>query len=90
MESQMNYVMQYIETLEKKGENAYLDIKAPVQAAHNEVIQNLFKDTVWATGCKSWYINSQGKNTILYPRLTLQFRKNLQQFDAQDFDFVAV
>lgn len=90
MESQMNYVMQYIETLEKKGKNTYLDIKAPVQAAHNEVIQNLFKDTVWATGCKSWYINSQGKNTILYPRLTLQFRKNLQQFDAQDFDFVAV
>lgn len=90
MESQMNYVMQYIETLEKKGKSAYFDIKAAIQSAHNTEIQHLFKDTVWASGCKSWYINSQGKNTILYPRLTLEFRKNLRKFNPQNFDFVSV
>lgn len=86
MESQMNYVIQYVETLMKKGEKAYLDVKPEIQQNYNTHLQSLFKDTVWASGCNSWYLNSEGKNTVLYPRLTLQFRKELKDFQLSDFE----
>ncbi len=91
MESQMNYVMQYIAAVENAavenaGENTYFDLKPEIQTAHNQHLQSLFKDTVWATeGCQSWYRNAQGLNTILYPRLTVQFRKDLKTFELNDF-----
>lgn len=88
MESQMNYVLDYLNVLEKSGEKAYLDVKPHVQAAHNEFVQNQFAGTVWASGCKSWYMNKFGRNTTLYPRLTVQFRKETQKIKVEDYSIV--
>ena len=81
IESQMNYIMQYIEYLEKGPGVMFLDLKNDVQDAYNERIQKQLQQTVWASGCKSWYVNARGKNTTLYPRLTLTFRKETKRFD---------
>ena len=41
------------------------------------------KRTVWsAGGCDSWYLDAHGKNTTLWPRSTLDFRRRLASFDA--------
>lgn len=80
MESQMNYIMQYIEYLEKSGEGSFLELKREVQQAYNERLQEQFKGTVWASGCQSWYMNRNGKNTTLYSRLTYTFRKETKKF----------
>lgn len=88
MEPQMNYVMDYLNILEKNGDNAYLDVKPTVQKLHNESVQNQFEGTVWASGCKSWYMNKNGRNTTLYPRLTVQFRKETQKVNLEDYSIV--
>ena len=88
MESQMNYVLDYLNVLEKSGEKAYLDVKPHVQEAHNEFVQNQFAGTVWASGCKSWYMNKFGRNTTLYPRLTVQFRKETQKINVEDYSIM--
>lgn len=85
MESQMNYIMDYLHLLEKQGENGFLDVRPEVQAQHNESLQAQFEGTVWSSGCKSWYMNAQGKNTTLYPRLTVQFRKELRKVDSGEY-----
>jgi cation diffusion facilitator CzcD-associated flavoprotein CzcO len=85
MESQMPYIMQYLEMIEKKGEKAYLDVKSEAQEAYNAKLQSKFKGTVWQTGCKSWYLNSQGKNTTLYPRLTLTYRREMKKLDKNNY-----
>lgn len=85
MESQMNYAMQFIEKLENEAENAFLDVSAEAQTAYNVEVQRLFKDTVWVSGCKSWYIDEKGRNTVLYPRLATHFRKNTQRFDGENY-----
>ncbi|MBK9460660.1 MAG: hypothetical protein IPN94_14835 [Sphingobacteriales bacterium] len=46
MESQMNYLMQYLEQLEKGGSNARLDLKPQVQTAYNQHLQQQFDGTV--------------------------------------------
>jgi cation diffusion facilitator CzcD-associated flavoprotein CzcO len=88
MEAQMNYVIDYISLLESQGGKAYLDVKPTIQRAYNETLQRQFEGTVWASGCKSWYINSNGKITTLYPRLLRQFRRETAQVDAGEYELV--
>jgi cation diffusion facilitator CzcD-associated flavoprotein CzcO len=90
IESQMNYILQYIEYQEKNQDTTYLDLKQEVQKAYNERIQNQLKHTVWASGCKSWYINANGKNTTLYPQLTVTFRKQTRKFDPGIYEKIKV
>lgn len=81
MEAQMNYIMQYLYYLEKSGEAAYLNVKEQEQQAYNQRLQGQFKGTVWTSGCKSWYINKEGKNTTFYPRLVTDLRKQMKKFN---------
>ena len=70
-----------MEGLNIKPDGVYVDVKAEVQQAFNERIQRQLERTVWASGCKSWYMNANGKNTTLYPGLTVTFRKETKKFD---------
>ena len=88
MESQMNYVMGYLAHLEKENWNSYLDVKPEVQQQYNVVLQRELKGTVWNSGCKSWYLNRAGKNTTVFPRLTVSFRKLTKRFDAAAYQLV--
>jgi cation diffusion facilitator CzcD-associated flavoprotein CzcO len=88
MESQMNYVMQYIHYLEKASKGSYLDVKESEQQYYNDTLQQQFKGTVWHSGCKSWYMNRAGKNTTLFPRLTQTFRKLTRRFNPSKFYLV--
>lgn len=85
MESQMPYILQYLDLLDEQGPNGFLDVKPEAQAAYNQALQAKFAGTVWATGCQSWYENSAGKNTILYPRLTRAFRKQMAHLDRENY-----
>ena len=88
MEAQMNYFMQYIDYLIASGSQGYLDVKEEVQQAYNYRIQQQFSGTVWASGCKSWYSNRQGKNTTLYPRLVDDFQKETKKFKPEEYQLV--
>lgn len=90
MESQMNYVMDYIEKLEKEDKNITINIKRSIQEKYNENIQRKFKNTVWASGCKSWYLDSNGRNTTLYPELTVKFRTELSKVNWSDYEIMTL
>ena len=88
MESQANYVMKYLELLEKTGDKGFLDLKPDVQENYNRFLHRNFQKTVWASGCNSWYLNAKGRNTTLYPRLTFNFRRETKRIDSHEYDFV--
>ncbi|MBE7172579.1 MAG: NAD(P)/FAD-dependent oxidoreductase, partial [Williamsia sp.] len=88
MESQMRYIMQYIACLEQAGTGSYLDLQEAVQESYNRNLQKDFKGTVWNAGCKSWYINRAGKNTTIFPRLSVRFRKLTRVFDVSKYRLV--
>ena len=87
MEAQANYIMGYTQLLEQNA-NAYLDVKLEIQREHNAQLQTQFVGTVWASGCKSWYINSSGKNTTLYPRLVQAFRNRTRGVNPLEYELV--
>jgi cation diffusion facilitator CzcD-associated flavoprotein CzcO len=85
MESQVNYILKYYEILKKLPLKNYLNIKPEVQRKYNERIQKELKNTAWASGCVSYYMNSEGKNTTLYPRLNTAFRKETANVNLEDY-----
>jgi cation diffusion facilitator CzcD-associated flavoprotein CzcO len=88
MESQMPYILQYIEKLENLADNAFLDVKSTAQANYNAILQKKFKGTVWAGDCGAWYSDSKGVNTTLYPRLIAAFRKEVAHFDVENYEII--
>jgi cation diffusion facilitator CzcD-associated flavoprotein CzcO len=90
MEAQMNYIMGYTELLEGSGEGTSLDLKPVVQQTYNARLQHLFDGTVWASGCQSWYMNSRGKITTLYPRLVDDFRVKTRRVNATEYERLRV
>ena len=87
MEAQMNYVMDVV-ALSETFQNAYLDLRPGVQREYNTSLQTQFKTTVWASGCQSWYLNSQGRNTTLYPRLVEHFRVRTLHAKRSEYELV--
>jgi cation diffusion facilitator CzcD-associated flavoprotein CzcO len=84
MESQMRYIVQYLEEITKDG-IAWLDVKREVQSLYNVKVQSRLAGTVWAAGCTSWYLNRNGSNAAIYPGLTWQYRRATAQLNANDY-----
>jgi cation diffusion facilitator CzcD-associated flavoprotein CzcO len=90
MEAQMNYITEYTKLLENSGDGAYLDLKPDVQRQYNARLQRLFNGTVWTSGCQSWYMNSRGRITTLYPRLVDDFRIKTRRVNSSEYEVIRV
>ncbi|GAB3885453.1 flavin-containing monooxygenase [Spirosoma agri] len=88
IESQVNYLLDYLSQLDRADEGAFLDVKPEAQQRFNANIQQKMAGTVWASGCKSWYLDAQGRNATLWPSLTVSYRKATRQIDPADYEVV--
>lgn len=88
MESQMNYLTQYLQHLRSLPAGQGLDLKSAVLRGYSERLQQQFNGTVWTSGCQSWYLNADGKNNTLYPRLNTHFRRETRRFLPQEYRVV--
>jgi hypothetical protein len=62
---------------------AEFDVLPEVQAAYNEEVQERLAQTVWNTGgCASWYFDRNGRNSIMWPGYTFEYRRRTKRFDA--------
>jgi cyclohexanone monooxygenase len=84
IESGVAYVMDAIK-LFRSNHWRSVEVKAEVQAVYNVDIQERLKGTVWATGCKSWYLDHNGKNTTLWPGFTFAYRRMTRHFDVENY-----
>ena len=56
-----------------------------MQAAYNTLLQRRMRKTVWMTGCSSWYLAANGRNTTLWPGFTWEYRLRTRRFDAANY-----
>ncbi len=85
IESQVAYVLDAVKQMKANAWGA-VDVKPQRQAAFNADLQQKLQRAIWSSGgCKSWYVNEQGRNTTLWPGFTFKFRQALKQFDAADY-----
>lgn len=81
IESQINYVMDALRLLDRKRAGL-MEVRANAQAAFNTELQAQVATSVWNTGgCKSWYLNGEGRNTALWPGYTFVYRRRTRKVD---------
>ncbi|MFZ3194210.1 MAG: NAD(P)/FAD-dependent oxidoreductase [Moraxellaceae bacterium] len=85
-EAQLDYIVDGLQKI-KAQEIAALTIKPTVLRKHNERVQKHLKTTVFNSGgCKSYYLDANGRNFAAWPWSLDALRKRLVQLDLQDYD----
>ena len=87
IESQLSYVLGALRHMERNG-LAAIDVRREVQDAYNAEIQARMPGTVWMSGCASWYIDENGRNTTIWPDFTWKFRRRTAAFDPAQYEVI--
>jgi cation diffusion facilitator CzcD-associated flavoprotein CzcO len=84
IESGAAYVLDAIKALRGRALHS-VDVKPAVQEAYNRKLQRRLKGTVWSSGCRSWYLDRNGKNVTLWPGFTFVYRWITRRFDIASY-----
>lgn len=85
IESQLNYIVDYIKALDRLGVAA-LDPRPDAQKTWCDEIERRLAPSVWNTGgCASWYLNAAGRNPTLWPGSTIRFRRVTRSVDVAEY-----
>jgi cation diffusion facilitator CzcD-associated flavoprotein CzcO len=88
IEAQIEYVMKALEAIDRQR-LAAVDVRPQAQAAFVSEMNRMAKGTVWtAGGCKSWYLDSHGNASTIWPDFTFRFRKRTERFDTDDYELI--
>ncbi len=88
LESQICYVLDALETL-KKYPGSAMDVREDRQERFSSVVQEGLAHSVWSSGCSSWYLDANGKNTVNWPGFTFTYRLATRRVETADYQFIA-
>ena len=84
IESQIAYVRDAVRHIGRTGQA--VEVKEESETAWDDGVQQAMGRTVWTTGgCASWYLDSRGRNTTLWPGSTWRFRRQTAGFDPDAY-----
>ncbi|PPR07982.1 hypothetical protein CVT24_002694 [Panaeolus cyanescens] len=86
MEAQADYMLKFINRYQTENIHSFSP-KAEVIDEWVEFKNNFMKDSTWGQGCKSWYKNSDGVVTALWPGSSLHYLEVLRDPRYEDWDF---
>ncbi len=84
IEAQLDYVLRALRRMRRRGLRT-LELRPEVQARSYGALQARMKRTVWASGCRSWYLSEGGRNDTLWPGSTLEYWWRTRRFDADAY-----
>ena len=87
LESQFRYLVSALNTL-KNHPGAAMDVRRERQDSFASVIQGGLRGSVWDSGCSSWYLDANGRNTVNWPGFTFSYRLATRQVDSSDYQFL--
>jgi cation diffusion facilitator CzcD-associated flavoprotein CzcO len=89
LESQARYVVDAVRLLDR-GHLASVDIRAEVAKASVDDVQHRLEGTVWNSGgCASWYFDRNGRNSVMWPTFTWNYRQATKRFDLDNYRLTA-
>jgi cation diffusion facilitator CzcD-associated flavoprotein CzcO len=84
IESQAHYIVNAIKTMKDQRITA-LNVKPEAQAQFIDKVQGELQQTVWNSGCKSWYVDDKGRNSLLWPGFTFAYRLKTRRFNLSKY-----
>jgi cation diffusion facilitator CzcD-associated flavoprotein CzcO len=86
IEAQIRYVISALVHARREGIDR-MDVRPAAQAAYDQVVQRKMRRTVWVTGgCRSWYLDADGRNIALWPDFTWVYAWQNRRFDPSNYD----
>jgi cation diffusion facilitator CzcD-associated flavoprotein CzcO len=83
IEGQARWAARAIRLLRERGLGS-VEVRPEAEAAHHRWIARRAGRAVWATGCRSWYLDAQGRNTTLWPASATAFRARTARLRTSD------
>jgi cation diffusion facilitator CzcD-associated flavoprotein CzcO len=88
IEAQIEYMLKALDAIDERRVAA-VDVRPQAQAAFVAEMNRMAQGTVWtAGGCKSWYLDSHGNASTIWPDFTFRFRSRTKLFDTSDYDLL--
>jgi cation diffusion facilitator CzcD-associated flavoprotein CzcO len=85
IESQVRYVLDAVRKMDARGARV-VEARQEAVDTFNEMIQRATAGTVWVSGgCRSWYLDHNGHNTMLWPGTCRAFRRATERFDPAEY-----
>jgi cyclohexanone monooxygenase len=72
LESQFAHVLRALDALRGTGADR-IEVQAAPHRAFNAAVQARLAKSAWV-GCRSWYLDAQGRNTVNWPGFSLTYR----------------
>jgi cation diffusion facilitator CzcD-associated flavoprotein CzcO len=85
LEAQVGWVVQGIRAI-AEGRARRLEVRRDIAEAFDAWVQERVGHTVFAGGCRSWYLTESGRNTQNWPASTLTFRRRLRRLRLEEFE----
>jgi cation diffusion facilitator CzcD-associated flavoprotein CzcO len=81
IESCVEYIISVLDHVEQSGA-ASVEVKESTVADFEADMERRSAGTIWTIGgCDSWYLDANGRNTMLWPDYTFRFRKLCRSFE---------
>jgi cation diffusion facilitator CzcD-associated flavoprotein CzcO len=89
IEAQIRYVVRALRDAGRHGA-VRVEVRPGAQQAYDAEVQRKMKGTVWVTGgCRSWYLDAEGRNVTLWPDFTWVYAWQTRRFDAASYELAA-
>ncbi|WP_334186536.1 alpha/beta hydrolase fold domain-containing protein [Noviherbaspirillum sp.] len=83
-EQQIRHALRCMNLMRKQKKRS-IEVDAGAQNQFNHGLQRRLQTTVWASGCKSWYLNENGKNVTLWPGFTFEYWRRMKKLNMRDY-----
>ena len=85
IEAQIEHALSALELVRRRGA-ASIEPRGEAQSAYVREVQRRMEGTVWvAGGCASWYLDSTGRNSTLWPDFSWRFRRRVARLDPDEY-----
>jgi cation diffusion facilitator CzcD-associated flavoprotein CzcO len=84
IESQAHFVLRALDVLDSSGA-ATIEVRPQVQRQFVDQVQTRLQGTVWQSGCKSWYLDEDGRNYKMWPYFTWRYWLETRRPKPDDF-----
>jgi cation diffusion facilitator CzcD-associated flavoprotein CzcO len=83
LECQARYIGQAVRTMVDR-DLASVEVRTDVHRRFNDSLQRRLRESVWAAGCDSWYVDEHGRIVNNWVGTTLEYRWRTRRFEPDD------
>jgi cation diffusion facilitator CzcD-associated flavoprotein CzcO len=87
IERQVAYVLQAMR-LAARADAQAVEVREDVQDRYVSRLQSRLQDSVWASGCQSWYLDENGRNVAIWPSFASAYWLQTRRLKTADFELV--